>query len=84
MASFYEIFHTDNDPQNVIIDFKDARVMDSSGVEAVDSITKKYESEGKSLKLRHLSQDCIRALKFAGPFCTYEEDNPNYIVARDV
>lgn len=84
VASFYEIFDTNKDPQNVIIDFKSARVMDSSGVEAVDSITKKYESEGKSLKLRHLSQDCIRALKFAGPFCTYEEDNPNYIVARDV
>lgn len=83
ITSFNEIFDVENDGNNVVIDFKDARVMDSSGTEAIDSITKKYSASKKSLKLRHLSEDCIKALKVAGPYCTYEEDNPNYMVARD-
>ena len=83
ITSFNEIFDIKNDHRNVIIDFKEARVMDSSGTEAIDAITKKYKIAGKSLKLRHLSKDCIKALKVAGPYCTYEEDNPNYMVARD-
>ncbi len=84
VTSFNEVFNVQNDPKNVVIDFKDARVMDSSGVEAIDSITKKYNKAGKNLKLRHLSPDCIKAMKFAGPYCTYEEDNPTYVVARDL
>ena len=64
-----------------MIDFKNARVMDSSGVEAVDAITKKYEEAGKNLLLRHLSADCKAILKQAGPYCTYEEDDPTYKVA---
>ena len=83
ITSFNEIFDIQNDGEMVVIDFKDARVIDSSGTEAIDSITKKYSASGKSLKLRHLSEDCIKALKVAGPYCTYEEDNPNYMVARD-
>ena len=80
-ASFLEHFDIVNDPQKVVIDFKDARVMDASGVEAIDAITKKYDEAGKSLLLRHLSRDCKAILKQAGPHCTYEEDDPNYIVA---
>ncbi len=83
ITSFNEIFDIQNDGEKVVIDFKDARVMDSSGTEAIDAITKKYKNSGKILKLRHLSEDCIKALRVAGPYCTYEQDNPNYMVARD-
>jgi SulP family sulfate permease len=81
VTSFLEQFDPKNDPKEVIIDFKNTRVMDSSGVEAIDSLTKKYEKEGKKLTLRHLSQDCKQILKDAGPYCTYEEDDPTYKVA---
>lgn len=81
VTSFNEAFDVENDPQHVVIDFKDARVMDSSGVEAIDAITKKYEEAGKSLTLRHLSEDCRKLLKKAGPFCEYEENDPTYKVA---
>ena len=67
-----------------MIDFKDARVMDSSAAEAIDSITDKYKKLGKKLTLRHLSEDCKKALHSAGPFCTYEEDDPTYKVATNV
>jgi len=84
VTSFNEQFDVDNDPYEVVIDFKDARVMDSSGAEAIDSITDKYKQAGKKLSLRHLSKDCKSMLKTAGPFCTYEEDDPTYKVAVNV
>ena len=84
VTSFNEQFDVENDPSEVIIDFKKARVMDSSGAEAIDGITEKYKKEGKKLTLRHLSEDCKRMLKTAGPFCAYEEDDPTYKVASNV
>jgi len=84
VTSFNEQFDVDNDPDVVVIDFKDARVMDSSGAEAIDNITEKYKQVGKKLSLRHLSKDCKSMLKTAGPFCTYEEDDPTYKVAANV
>ncbi len=80
-TTFADNFDIQNDPQKVVIDFKDARVMDSSGVEAIDAITKKYEDAGKNLLLRHLSADCKAILKKAGPHCDYAEDDPTYKVA---
>ena len=81
VTSFFEQFDVENDPENIVIDFKKARVMDSSGVEAIDNITKKYEKAGKKLTLRYLSQDCKALLKAAGPHCEYEENDPTYKVA---
>lgn len=78
-----DIFDIENDPRNVVIDFTNTRVMDSSGVEAIDKLTKKYVEAGKVLKLRHLSDDCIAALENAGKYCTHEIDNPTYKVVRD-
>jgi SulP family sulfate permease len=83
-VSFPDNFDVQNDPDRVIIDFKNARVMDASGVEAIDAITKKYEDADKNLTLRHLSKDCKMILKLAGPHCTYEEDDPEYKVAVNV
>ncbi len=80
-ATFAECFDIKNDPLKVVIDFKEARVMDSSGVEAIDAITRKYQEAGKNLQLRHLSKDCKAILTLAGPHCTYEENDPNYKVA---
>ncbi|NCO01053.1 MAG: SulP family inorganic anion transporter [Epsilonproteobacteria bacterium] len=80
-TTFADNFDILQDPPKVVIDFKDARVMDSSGVEAIDAITKKYEEAGKNLLLRHLSADCKAILRKAGPYCSYEEDDPTYKVA---
>jgi len=81
VTNFFENFTVDDDPEKVIIDFKNARVMDASGVEAIDSLTRKYQERGKQLTLRHLSEDCKKTLKAAGPYCSYEEDDPTYKVA---
>ncbi|RLA67731.1 MAG: SulP family inorganic anion transporter [Epsilonproteobacteria bacterium] len=84
VTSFNEQFDVNDDPSEVIIDFKDARVMDSSGAEAIDAITDKYKKVNKKLTLRHLSKDCKNMLTSAGPFCSYEEDDPTYKVAANV
>ena len=84
VTEFLDSFDVENDPDEVVMDFKKVRVMDSSGVEAIDKITKKYKEAGKKLTIRHLSNDCKRLLKEAGPYCTYEEDDPDYKVASDI
>lgn len=80
-TTFADNFDVLQDPPKIVIDFKDARVMDSSGVEAIDAITKKYDEAGKNLLLRHLSADCKAILKKAEHHCSYEEDDPTYKVA---
>lgn len=80
-TTFSDNFTVDQDPPKVVIDFKNARVLDFSGVEAIDAITKKYQDAGKHLRLRHLSADCKAILKLAGPHCSYDEDDPTYKVA---
>lgn len=62
---FAEKFDIDTDPQEVIIDFKESRVSDMSAIEALNGITKKYHEAGKTVHLRHLSEDCKRLLKNA-------------------
>lgn len=63
--AFTEKFDVKNDPDEVIIDFKESKVVDMSAIEALNKITEKYHKEGKKLHLRHLSQDCRQLLKNA-------------------
>lgn len=83
-SSFKSLFDVNYDPENVILDFANSRVMDISGAEAIDDITKKYLDLGKKVTLKHLSEDCRKILKSAGPYCVFEEIDPTYKVARDV
>ena len=83
VTAFNEQFDLPHDPDVVVLDFKNARVMDISGVEAIDAITKKYLEAGKTIKIRHLSSECKSIMTNAGKFCTYEEDDPKYKVAYD-
>ena len=83
VTAFNEQFDINNDPKNIVLDFKDARVMDISGVEAIDAITKKYLEAGKNIKIRHLSNECKDIMTNAKQFCTFEEDDPKYKVAYD-
>ena len=62
---FSEKFDVVNDPNEIIIDFKESRVADMSGIEALNKITERYAKVGKKVHLRHLSNDCIRLLENA-------------------
>ncbi|WP_245935044.1 STAS domain-containing protein [Breznakibacter xylanolyticus] len=65
VTAFQEKFDVLNDPTEVIIDFKDSRVADMSGIEALNRITERYRNEGKTIHLKHLSSDCRMLLKNA-------------------
>lgn len=65
VMAFNEKFDITNDPNEVIIDFKDSRVADMSGIDALNKLTEKYRSAGKKLLLKHLSEDCRILLKNA-------------------
>lgn len=62
---FLEKFDAENDPQEVVIDFAESRVVDMSAIEALSKITEKYNKLNKVIRLKHLSPDCRRLLKNA-------------------
>ncbi len=84
VASFFELFDPKGDPDDVIVDFLDSRVLDHSGLEAIDALAVKYEAEGKRLHLRHLSADCRRLLDKARQTVEVSViEDPEYGVAVD-
>lgn len=57
-TKFKELFDMKSDPQEVIIDLGECRVMDHSGLEAVQALVEKYQTAGKSVALVNLSKKC--------------------------
>ena len=78
---FAELFSPEKDPQTVIIDFAESRVVDQSALQAVEALATKYEAVGKKIQLRHLSRDCHKLLTRAGHLVVGSEDDPDYGVA---
>jgi len=62
---FSEKFDVLSDPDEVIIDFAESRVVDMSAIEALNKITERYTKVGKKVHLKHLSKDCKNLLKNA-------------------
>ncbi|WKN29726.1 SulP family inorganic anion transporter [Porifericola rhodea] len=65
VTTFNEKFDVLNDPQEVVIDFAESRVADMSGIEALNKITQRYRKAGKTLHIKHLSDECKTLLKNA-------------------
>ena len=84
ISAFNEKFDMLNDPQEVIIDFRESRIVDMSAIEALNKITDRYLKMGKKLHLRHLSQDCQVLLKNADKIIDVNVmEDPNYKVLID-
>jgi sulfate permease, SulP family len=84
ISAFNNKFDVANDPQQVIIDFKDSRVTDMSAIEALNKLTERYRNAGKELHLRHLSADCLQLLKNADTIIDVNiKEDPTYKVAVD-
>lgn len=83
-TNFAEKFDVANDPDEIIIDFKDSRVSDMSAIEALNVVTQRYSKVGKKVHLRHLSDDCRRLLKNADALIEVNIlEDPTYKVAVD-
>lgn len=64
-TAFLEKFNVDEDPQEVILNFRESRIADMSAIDALNKITERYSRQGKRIMLTHLSPDCRRLLKNA-------------------
>ncbi|WP_040617310.1 SulP family inorganic anion transporter [Roseibium sp. TrichSKD4] len=83
-TGFTELFDPAKDPEDVVIDFIDSRVVDHSGLEAIDAVAAKYLAVGKRLHLRHLSPDCQKLLTKAGNLVEVSIlEDPDYEIAVD-
>jgi SulP family sulfate permease len=65
VQNFNEKFDVVNDPEKIIINFKESRVADMSAIEALNVITSRYAKQGKKVHLRYLSPDCRNLLNNA-------------------
>ncbi|AHJ96954.1 SulP family inorganic anion transporter [Hymenobacter swuensis] len=79
--AFTDKFDVQQDPAQVVIDFRESRVADMSGIDALHKLTERYHRLGKTLHLRHLSPDCRQLLRNAGALIEVNiQEDPDYRV----
>ncbi|MEK9727050.1 MAG: SulP family inorganic anion transporter [Candidatus Margulisiibacteriota bacterium] len=84
VQSFKDLFDFNQDSNDIVIDFKYARVYDFSGVEAIQNIALRYGKQNKTLHLLNLSAECKSLI---GPLNNIVEvkiiDDLNWHLAAD-
>lgn len=87
ISAFNQKFDVKNDPDAIEIDFVESRVSDHSAIEAIFNLVNKYNSAGKTIKLKHLSQDCKVLLYKSSPLfkdvIIEAIDDPRYHLAEN-
>ena len=84
ISVFNEKFDVQEDPDKIIIDFAESRVVDMSAIEALNKITERYREAGKKVQLKHLSRDCSRLLKNAEKIIDVDVlEDPTYKLVSD-
>lgn len=81
-AGFGTLFTPKEDPKEVVVEFRRAKVVDHSAIEAIDALAVRYQQLGKQLHLRHLSPDCLDLLTKAKDMVeTNLQEDPHYHIA---
>lgn len=84
-TAFGEKFDVQNDPDEVVVDFAESRIVDMSAIEALNKLTDRYQKMGKKIHLKHLSPDCLKLLKNAAEIIDVNViEDPTYRVAVDL
>ena len=87
IQAFNDKFDVKNDPDSVEIDFMESRISDHSALEAIFNIVEKYENAGKTIHLKHLSEECKQLLHKSNPkfveVVINAIDDPRYHIAED-
>lgn len=87
ITTFLEKFDVKNDPDSVEIDFVESKISDHSALEAIFNLVEKYEAAGKTIHLKHLSEECKILLFKSSP--KFREviveaiDDPRYHLAAN-
>jgi SulP family sulfate permease len=84
IANFLEQFTPEKDSDDVIVEFKNARVVDHSAIEAIDTLAERYLSRNKTMHLKHLNQECKELLEKADKLVELNLiEDPDYHIASD-
>ena len=87
ISAFNEKFDPKTDPDHVEIDFVESRISDHSALEAILNLVKKYETENKTIHLKHLSEECKALLYKSDPrfhqIIINDIDDPRYHLAAN-
>jgi len=84
VQAFNDKFDILNDPEQIVIDFAESRVVDMSAIEALNKITERYQKVGKKVHLKHLSEDCRTLLANAEDLIEVNVlEDPTYKVLTD-
>ena len=84
IANFLEQFSPEKDSADVIVEFKNARVVDHSAIEAIDTLAERYMSRGKTMHLKHLNKECKQLLEKADKLVELNLiEDPEYHIASD-
>ncbi len=84
VSAFNEKFDIQNDPEKVVIDFFESRIVDMSAIETLNKLTERYKNAGKEIQLKHLSPDCRNLLKNAADIIDINVlEDPTYKVISD-
>ncbi len=83
--AFGEKFDPLKDPDEIIIDFAESRIVDHSGIDAVHKVTERYNKLGKTVYIRHLSTSSRTLLEKAEKIINvnYTDDDPSYKIVMD-
>ncbi len=65
VQTFNTKFDPVGDPDRIVIDFMESRVVDMSAIEALDRITERYAKYGKQVEIHNVSPSCRKLLKRA-------------------
>lgn len=83
-TAFNEKFDPINDPEVVVVDFEESRVVDMSAIETLNKLTERYHKHNKKIYLKHLSPDCRKLIQNAESVIMVNLiEDPTYNVMRD-
>lgn len=81
---FNEKFDPANDPDEVVVDFAESRVVDHSAIDVLNKLTERYVKYGKKLHLKHLSADCRGLLANSNAIIDVNiMEDPKYKIVSD-
>ncbi len=87
ISAFNDKFDVKNDPNQVEIDFIESRISDHSALEALFNLVEKYQSAGKKIHLKHLSEECklllINSNSKFNSIIVNDIDDPRYHVVEN-
>ena len=82
---FADKFDILGDPEHVVLDFKESRIVDMSAIEALNKLTARYAAVGKTIHVRFLSEDCRALIDKAEAIIEVNHfDDPTYKVVRNL